>query len=984
MYKFWQGWVADYKILAVSLLIFFVASMVCLFYPVLMGNSIAIDWSTFQEQKSIESIIHQFDSGPYLLSIPAENYILYEYLQGSNMDTSDIGSLIALAGLMIGFIVLVSILTTLDNFWFYVGSALAIIFIVSLQLDVLMLFGIQDKFIIPAFAIGLYAIPIAFFRYFNRSTAFVYRILVFTLITTGIGIVVAYGATVMVPFFHLTLTSYPAALIITVFFIFCIGHEIPVAFVYLTNQGKGNSVSNLIVITVIYLINVFLGALHEAEIIKWNFLFLNPYLLLGISAVLGIYGFLNREKVYAGILDLKPLAAFYYLALGGIALFTISGYAFTLNDSALKIIRDMIMFSHFGFGLAFLLYFLANFLSAMGQNLKVWKVLYEPRFMPWFTYRFAGVIIVLALAIYAGQKEYYYEAFAGFYSYAGDLHEKLGNEDYAVAFHENSVKSGFRTHRSNYLLGTYRAGRNEFQTAITHFDAASTRRPSEYSLINLGNTYIKSGANTAQVPEIFASALKIMPSSGPLHNNFAIALLKNNQSDSAIASLDFALNDSHSSVQAQTNFFALLVAQGIKINVDSVLNALDISSPGPLANAMILANLGLGTVSKSIPPPDTIELNVQQATLLNNVLLHQPGNHSASFLEQVDKVTQMEVNAPFSEAIRSNLAHAYYMQGKVNMALEIMSGLIFQSTTHLGRYNYIQGLWALEQLNPELAASYFAYSGTQQYKYGQLFYAMALTEAGNLQAALPVWDTLAVSGSNEHKPIAFSMQRILRISDKELLARSNDDDLYQFTRLRIGHRDSTRFNSILGQIRSDEIKARAIYDRARKLIKADMIQDAVLVYSKIAGLKIADQNLMTQLKHLELRLLAIRNEFISLAKAINKNITFDPLRQNEKDLYTALLTESTDVAKAEKLYLAAGTSNAFFEEGILAAAGFMIRNYPETLKAYELLAEAIQRNSTSIRLLKAYRDESYRKGFDIYAANAEERLQNILKSKQLR
>jgi hypothetical protein len=85
---------------------------------------------------------------------------------------------------------------------------------------------------------------------------------------------------------------------------------------------------------------------------------------------------------------------------------------------------------------------------------------------------------------------------------------------------------------------------------------------------------------------------------------------------------------------------------------------------------------------------------------------------------------------------------------------------------------------------------------------------------------------------------------------------------------------------------------------------------------------------------------------------------------------------SGDTITAKKNYRILSTYNPYFEEGILASSDFYRRN-DSGFQAYNILAEAIQVNANSIRLLKAYAQEAERKGFDEYAFNARQRLRDL-------
>jgi hypothetical protein len=167
-------------------------------------------------------------------------------------------------------------------------------------------------------------------------------------------------------------------------------------------------------------------------------------------------------------------------------------------------------------------------------------------------------------------------------------------------------------------------------------------------------------------------------------------------------------------------------------------------------------------------------------------------------------------------------------------------------------------------------------------------------------------------------------------------------------------------------------------DISRKYFETDNLAPAIRFYNRIAGLELTDKNLYDQVRHFELLMLAYRREVRLLATQINKDITFDASRSLEKMLYTALVSEmSGDTVTAKKNFDILATYNPYFEEGIIAAANFFRSRNENSMEPYNILAEAIQVNANSIRLLKAYIAEAVRRGFDDYAASAAQRLSEV-------
>jgi len=335
------------------------------------------------------------------------------------------------------------------------------------------------------------------------------------------------------------------------------------------------------------------------------------------------------------------------------------------------------------------------------------------------------------------------------------------------------------------------------------------------------------------------------------------------------------------------------------------------------------------------------------------------------------------LNSDYSEAIKSSLAFAFYHQGNVAKALEILAELAYITQSYQGKFNYIMGLWALEQRSPDLASGYFTYANTYDYKEARFYNAIALSEAGKTFEASIAWDTVSRSNNEEQQAIAMQMKKILSLQLSEAIALS-DAEKYQFCRYRIGLRDSITFNRIINTFENANYKAQAILDLSRKYYKADRLIPAIRYFNRIAGLELTDKKLYDDVRHFELLMLGYRGDISMLERQISKGITFNTSQGLEKLLFTALIAESTgDTTLAKKNFEILATYNPYLEEGIIAAANFFRKQDEGGLKAYNILAEAIQINTNSIRLLKAYALEAARQGFDEYAYSVVQRLKDL-------
>lgn len=972
---FWKNWLKDYRLvwyLSGSLLIL---TILFLWFSYFRGADSVINWVKLQEQKVIETTVHSFQLGPFALSVPGENYVVFEYFHGSDIIPNTRASYVFLFVMIFSAVIILTVITTIEKFWYFIGMGLFILFVVSLRLEVLGIFGLYNRLPVVTVLV-LFVLPGFYFNRIRPTTAFVLRLLVFGILAVVIGLIIKFFSGVEYPFYHLTLTGYASGLILSVLFIIMVAHDVFASFVNMVSQGSSKSLRHLSIISFIYMGNLLITCFHEMGIIEWNFIYINLYLLLTVSAVLGIWGFRQREVLYGNIVPFAPFGAYFYLSMAAICFATVGQLLGNHNDPALKIVRDAIIFSHTGYGIIFLTYIFSNFVLMLARDLPVYKVLYNPSRMPYFTYRFAGMIAMLAFVFYSNWRVYVYNGLAGFYNTAGDLYGLLGNDAYAESFYEQGRSQGFQNNRSNYALATMKSARLNMEGAHYNYEQANARRPTLYSLINAGNIYLWENDIFGAIRE-YQHAKESLKGNNILFNNLGYAYAQVHNLDSALVYLNKARENSFTKTAAETNFFALAAMELIPLKIDSVVNLFNAASSSVIGNALALSTLQRQDFKIKVEPLAVKRLNLYTATVLNNYIIKYSTSLDTAFINQAYTLVSDSVNTNFSEAIKASLAFAFYAQGNVTKALEILAELAYISQSYQGKFNYIMGLWALEQRNPLLASSYFTYASTYDYKDARFYNAIALSEAGETMKAGIAWDTVAGSKDDELQVIAAQMKRILFLPTNQAQA-LGDAEKYQFCRYRVGLRDSVVFNRLINTFENDNYKAQALLDLSRKYFEADQLVPAFKYFNRIGVLELTDKNLYNEIKHYELLMLAYRGDIGGLENQMKQGITFDGSHKMEKLLFTTLIAESKgDTALASRNYAILGTYNPYLEEAVIASANYF-RNQPNNgLKAYTILVEAIQINSNAVRLLKAYAMEATRLGFDEYAASALQRIKTL-------
>lgn len=977
---FWKNWTREYKFWWYALIVLLLAGLIFLWAGYFRAPQGLTAWNTYQDQQTIESISHTFDVGNFEFVVPIDSYTTFEYYHAGPLQVSTTTSYIFVAVLALMSMVLLTVITTLPRFWYYTGVGLFVLFLVSMRLDVLGLFG-QRNFT-PVIVTAVVFIAVSFyFNAFNTTASFTLRALVFLALTALLGIIVHFCSAVEHPFLYLSVSSFIPGLIITVLFMFMIAHEILAGFVYLTSQSETNSKSlrHFAVISLIYLVNLVLAYMNEAGFIEWDFVFINLYLLFTVSAILAIWGYKKRDQMFDNIISYYPFGAYFIAGLAVIAFTTTAVMLHSYNDAALRIIRDVIIFSHIGFGVIFILYFTSNFIGMMAANKNVYKVLYSPVSMPYATYRIAGLIATLAFVFYSQWHTYVYYATAGIFNSMADVQQTIEGEATAEEYYGKARSYAGTNFHSNYNLATLALTRNDFSGAHTYYNSINRKKITESSVINNANVFLLED-NNFEMEHALEAGLTVFPKSGFIENNLGYALFKVNKRDSAFLFFDRATKNNTTRESAETNLTALVAKNNIAVQADSLIQPFT-KSNGVLSNALIIAGQQHQTLTTPIDPLKSPVLTVQSATLLNNYMVYKLRDLDTTFISRAFKLATDSVNSDYSEALKATLAHAYYYQNNVAQAMALMGEVAYVTQSLQGKFNYTMGLWALEQGNPQLAVSCFAYSVEQDYKDAKTYNAIALAEARKEEQAREAAAVLLESRNLSDREIGRQLRKIYATTTTEVLTQT-DLEKYQYCRYRLSLTDSTLFTKIINTIDNPNYKALIILEMAQRQFNAGSVQKAIRYFTRLEGIRFTDKNLNAKINHFELELLAARNEVRLLGEKINQGIDFPQDKLLQKMLYTALIQEASgDTLAAQKNYEILAVYNPFFEEGVIAAARFFRNHSAERLKAYTLLAEAKQINPGSIRLLAAYINEATRIGFDDFAADAYAELEELRSTK---
>ncbi len=983
--QFWKSWAKPYQRIGLIVGAAFIFSVLFLWYCWATSPAPALTWYTVQEQELTQVPIHSFQKGLAELTIYGDNYLIFERLLGDDLKPNVTAGYIFLSLLVLSMVIVLTIITTLTRFWYLLGMGLFILFIVGFRMEILEVFGMPDKTFTMLTLIA-YCIPSFYFQFFKSTISFKNRLLVFAIITLLIGALIVQFATVTFPLLHLSVTGVAAGICISIVFILMVAHEILASFVYIASQSERQtkSLNHFLIISAVYMINLALAYAHKIGSIDWDFLYINFYLLLTISGILGIWGFRQREPQYSKILSADPFGVYLFLSLGMISFAAIGYFIGSANDSALVTINDIIIYAHLGYGIIFLTYVISNFIAMMAKNMPVYKVLYKPNNMPYFTFRFGGIIATLAFVFYNTWQTPVQHAFSAYYNAGGDLYQTLGDNRFAHAFYEQAGTYGFLNHHSNYALANLEARRNYNSLKERNFyERATQRRPTAFAYLNLSETYLRN-KQWLEARLILKEAISEFPQSGAIDNTLGIIFSKMDLADSSLIFLQRASADRISRQSADGNFIGVAAKNNLSIKADSLYQLIKSDNPGTKSNALAFANLQGTKIDLPVDAFADTTLNLFSASLINNYLLNNLHSQDSTFIDQVIALGHKPVNNDYSESLLFASALALYANGQIGKAFTLMEEVTIYSNTQ-DKYNTLLAMWALENNAPLDACDFIDYVLNQDFTDALPVAAISYADAQRTNKALIKWDSLRSGADTTYHRYARKMMKALSIRPS-FTGQLTDEEKFLYAIYRISLDDDNTFQRIVSELKSNELKGRAILIRSQKLFEADQIDNAILTFRQIEGLQLADKILFEDIQLFELALMANKRDLKGLAQQLKRlHAALDGPRKSEQVYYTTLLKkESGDTTEIARNYQWLATANPYDEESIIAAAQYFKINSVDDLKPYSILVEALHSNPYAIKLLKAYSLEAARLGFADYSNDALERLRSLISVSAMR
>lgn len=951
---FWHSWSRTYRLIYFSALAFLLAGVLFFVVSWLRGLGNVIRWDVLSELVDLPVTIRTFTDG--LLDYPVRStiYGVSEQFVASAITLPNWLPPVVLVGVWAGFSLILAALTRLPRTMYLIGMGAFLLVLAVCRFETLEVSALprQAIFLLLAAVFG----AVSYYFHAFRSDLFLpIRVAVFAGLIGAVMLILGAMSPVLNP--ALTVVSYalPGLLVISIGFALFIAFEIIAGLVWLTSvsrtddtlapkisSGQPLGINNLLFVSGLYLVNLVLLWLNNTRAIAWSGLLISPFLIYLISVSLGIWGF-RRLIRQQDVFSFRDAGAPLYVGLALLTTLTI-GFAFaTANDPLIEVFEDVIIYGHLAMGLVFLIYVAFNFLPFYRQGRPVHLVLYQPKRSPLFVFRAIGLALFLG---FMSNSNFFpiKQATAGYYNALGDLYSTTNEPVSAAAFYQLSLGQEYQNHKANYALASLALSRNDATTAAFFFNQALLKQPSPQAFSGLSSTYQQTNLFFEAIKTL-QRGLKTFPKSGELQNNLGYLYSKTSVADSAYFYFASAASNAGQPDVPKTNLLALFAKNPQILAADSSLatNTDESTYPSYQANALALKVIARRDTTTAKRPDwladtradERIELNVGQfASVYNAALLIQTPD--TALAETVRRRADNPLNQMFTDDLLLAYVFANYYSNRPGDALNTLDGLVSESPRNAD-LRRAMGLLLMEQgLLPKAAQTLELNTDTLSVYYR----AVALTKAGSLSAARPLWE---ITGKQD--PVLATLKAVLYGE------RSPTDDLEKAFYVTYRPDDPNR-GRIWETILNPNLKTVSGAALVDSFLKTKQVFYAQMIVSQMGK---PDQlnPFARSVENISALKIAVAKNNRKAAEAMAKQPVVDAHRADRARLLAGVYTK-TNQPKLARAAWDDAQQLAPLNAAVATGAATFYRSQKKPEAAYKLALNALTYNPADPELLKVY------------------------------
>ena len=657
-----------------------------------------------------------------------------------------------LAAVLVGWVAVVS---TLARTPFVVGMVPVIFLLLSLNTEALGIFNTGERYflylmlgLVGGVGFGLHA--------YAERLSLAWRALITGGVVAGLSIILFTQSQLPASETALQLAAYatPGGAVLFALLVLWVGLENIRGLLWFNTQaeqpGSRFGLGPFLAASILYLGVLLLYVWNNGVLQLFPGVNLDPLVLLLPAVLVGGLGLRLRAPSYAAWVPYARGAAQLYplLVMGAAGALA---YAFaTVNTPLLVAARSFTGLALLLVGGAFWLYVLLNFIPLIQQRLRVYRVLFEPRRLPFYTVyilALGGIVIIQTRQSYPLPDQ----VRAGQYNNLGDLTRQQSEarpDDLGLALlaERYYAESGDVLYRGNLHAQFGRAAlyrfRQQRQNEINALRRTLQRGPNEKAALRLAALYDAPG-DLFEGLDMLRRGLKAQPRSAALAGDLAQLFTKTALTDSVAFYLDKTEQLAPGSYASQTNQLGFLLSQNLLAEARTLSEkfVMKTSEPALVSNYTLLQLRATSAASSAPDAPLETLLTLDDASfaqLYHVVLLNVTRHHdqlTPALLARLKRLATQPANANYYEQLQFLQALVCHALGQEQAARQLLVPLAAGTEATAGYYQQLLGLWQLQQGQYATAASQLAFAATHGADIAAVARVYALALSGRADSA---------------------------------------------------------------------------------------------------------------------------------------------------------------------------------------------------------------------------------------------------------
>jgi hypothetical protein len=956
-FYFWKTWNSPYKQIYIFLLSLLGLLLLALAYSSYVGFEGVVKWEVETELEPVKVVIDQFAKNLFNFTVESDSYYALDKFVSSEVKASTFYAYLFLGLVILGVLFVVTTFSYLDLYWFMGGMLCFLLFLFSMKIEMLELFGRVDR--IPMVSIFLLYGGLSYvFNTYYKSASYLFRLLSFLFLTVLVGLVIYKYSTVATPFLYLANFGSLFPVMITVVLVLLVGYDIIKGFLYVVSSrktvGSKNAVLNFIFASLLYLVNVLLLLLKKLYILELDIIYLNPFVLLIVSSILGIWMFKKRSEMFSSVLPFVPAGAFVYLSLVIIS-FSGAAYAFINgNIGMIEAYERIIIYGHLFIGFVFFIYVLVNFIFLFDKNISVYEIVYQPVRMTFLAV--PAIAITVSVFFFLYQKKYpYHLAMSGYYTYAGDVMVYEGQYPLAFQYYRKAVSFDYPNHRANYSIAALSAALQDKETAKGYFENALFRDPSVQSYIGLSNAYMETGELFKALFQI-QEGLKKFPEDGRLYNNLAVLFHKSNLADSSIHYFLKSKQLMEDKRVASSNILYLLAKKNLFEEADSIMETENYPDHISFVNNKLAIDNQLGKKTTipfdaSIIKDSLLNANTYAYLVNSNLNALKDTNHVVC--DKIDTLLNVAANDAYKDnLICQSALKKYYSGNRLGAILEMQVLNNNATSSSSFEYSTILGKWMLEEDLYTASAGFFQSASKGGNLNTQLNYTIAAALAGQNESALFVLNQLVNSPDKNISALSARLIKILSVKNGNEALLLDEPERLQYFLLFLKKMSPDLSDKIYKSFTNEQVKVYAASALSRFYLERNNVTKAGQVFASISAIQQLNVFAEGEKNYTALLLMTEKKDGRFLAEN-SRTLKLNSDKELLRDFFIAAGYEyQGDSSKACEYYVKTLTSAPFMEVAVSKAVNYLSAKGQQQT-AYNYLVDILQSNS-SVQMKKTY------------------------------